>query len=91
VSDRFPGTTYDNPIWHRGYRIFIDDCAGTRRDGYAFCHDDYDPTPLHSDDGPSDHRHGWERTVDQAKAAIDILEEELAEESAANGQFGVGA
>jgi hypothetical protein len=79
MSDRYPGTTYDNPIWHRDYRIFLDDCAGTRSDGYAFCHDDYDPTPVHADDGPSDHRHGWAKTVDAAKAEIDAQIEEQAE------------
>lgn len=72
MSDRIPGTTWDNPIWHRDYRIYRDDCAGTRRDGFAFTHDDYDPTPVYSDDGPSDHRHGWAQTLDEAKAEIDI-------------------
>lgn len=91
MSDRIPGTTYDNPIWHRGYRIFVDDRAGTHPQGYAYVHDDYDPTPVHSGDGPSDHRHGWERTIEQTKAAIDILEEELADEHEAHSQFGVGA
>ena len=91
MSDRIPGTTWDNPIWHGDYRIFRDDCAGTHPQGFAYVHDDYDPTPLHADDGPSDHRHGWERTVEDAKAAIDILEEELADEREAHGQFGVGA
>jgi len=86
MSDRIPGTTWDNPVWHRGYRIFIDDCAGTRSGGFGYTHDDYDG----ADDG-SDHRCGWERTVEEAKAAIDILEEELADEREANGPFGVGA
>lgn len=91
MNDRIPGLTWDNPIWHRGYRIYVDDCAGTRRQGYAFAHDDYDPTPVHADDPRSDNRAGWEPTVEAAKAAIDILEEELADEREAHGQFGVGA
>lgn len=91
MSDRLPGTSFDNPIWHGRWRIYVDDCAGTRSQGYAFQHDNYDPTPVHSDDGPSDHRHGWERTVAEAKLAVDILEEELADERETNGQFGVGA
>ena len=91
MSDRIQGASYSNPIWHGEYRIFVDDCAGTRQQGFAYVHDDYDPTPVHADDGPSDHRCGWEPTVAEAKAAIDILEEELAEEREASGQFGVGA
>ena len=73
MSDRIPGTTWDNPIWHRDYRIYLHD-----RDthGYAFAHDDYDPTPVHSDDGPSDHRHGWALTPAEAKAEIDDQIEE---------------
>lgn len=71
MSDRIPGTSYDNPIRYRDYRIFADDCAGTCPPGFAFVHEDYDPTPMYADDPPSDHRHGWERTVEAAKAEID--------------------
>ena len=72
MTNRLPGTTWDNPIRYRDYRIFLDDCAGTRRQGYAFVHEDYDPTPMYADDGPSDHRHGWEPTLEAAKAEIDV-------------------
>ncbi len=72
MNDRLPGTTWDNPIWYLSYRIYIDDRAGTSRMGYAFAHDNYDPTPLHSGDGPSDHRCGWAATIDEAKAEIDM-------------------
>lgn len=74
MSDRLPGTTYDNPIWYRNYRIYLDDCAGTHATGYGFVHDDYDPTPMFADDGPSDHRHGFARTVQEARDEIDELE-----------------
>lgn len=75
MSDRIPGSSWDNPIWHRNWRIYADDCAGTRPPGYAFTHDDYDPTPMHADDGPSDHRHGWELTIAAAKSEIDEQED----------------
>jgi hypothetical protein len=80
MSDRIPGSSFSNPIKHRGWLIFLDDCAGTQHMGYAFVHEDYDPTPLYADDGPSDHRHGWARTVEQAKAEIDDHEDEREEE-----------
>ena len=76
MSDRIPGSTWDNPIWHRNWRIYLDDCAGTARVGYAFTHDDYDPTPIHADDGPSDDRHGWEPSLAGAMAEIDSFEEQ---------------
>jgi hypothetical protein len=76
MSDRIPGSSFSNPITHRGWNIWADDCAGTHPMGYAFAHDDYDPTPMYADDGPSDHRHGWARTVEQAKAEIDEHEDE---------------
>ena len=72
MSDRLPGSSWSNPIWYRDYRIFVDDCAGTRSQGYAFVHDDYDPTPQYADDPPSDNRCGWEPTIDAAKAEIDV-------------------
>jgi hypothetical protein len=71
MSDRLPGSCWSNPIMYRDYRIFRDDCAGTHPMGWAFAHDDYDPTPLYADDGPSDHRHGWARSLEAAKAEID--------------------
>jgi hypothetical protein len=43
---------------------------------FVFCHDDYDPTPVHSGDGPSDHRCGHARTIDEARAEIDEMEDE---------------
>jgi hypothetical protein len=80
MTDRLPGSSFSNPIKHRGWLIFLDDCAGTHPMGYAFVHEDYDPTPLYADDGPSDQRHGWERTLDAAKAEIDCQEDEREDE-----------
>ena len=73
MSDRIPGSCWDSPIWHRNYRIFLDDRAGTHPVGYGFTHDDYDG----ADDG-NDHRHGWGRTLAEAKAEIDKQIEEQA-------------
>jgi hypothetical protein len=77
MSDRLPGSNWSNPILYRDYRIYADDCAGTHPMGWAFVHEDYDPTPLYADDGPSDHRHGWARTIEAAKAEIDCQIEDL--------------
>ena len=71
MSDRIPGTTWDNPIWYRDYRIYLDDRGGTSLHGYAFTHDDYDG----AEDG-NDHRHGWAHQLDEAKAEIDEQIEE---------------
>ncbi len=71
MSDRIPGATWDNPIWHRDYRIYVDDCAGTQRQGYGFAHDDYDGA-----EDSNDNRHGWAQTLAEAKAEIDALIEE---------------
>ena len=72
MSDRIPGTTWDNPIWYRDYRIYVDDRAGTSTSGYGFAHDDYDG----AEDG-NDCRLGWEPTLDKAKSEIDAQIEEF--------------
>ena len=71
MSDRIPGTSWDNPIWYRDYRIFVDDCAGARIPGYGFSHDDYDGA-----EDANDHRRGWAYQLDEAKAEIDEQIEE---------------
>jgi hypothetical protein len=76
MNDRIPGLTWDNPIWHRGWRIYRDDCAGTRREGYGFAHDDYDGG---EGEGPADPRHGWAETEAAAKAEIDQIEIDIAD------------
>lgn len=76
MTDRLPGSSWSNPEMYRGWRIYSDDCAGTHPPGFAFTHEDYDPTPQYADDGPSDNRHGWARTMAEAKAEIDQREDE---------------
>lgn len=66
MSDRLPGTTYDNPIWYRGYRIHLGP-AYTRWDQWTYVHDDYD--------GPEDRRIGLEETEAACREAIDDLED----------------
>lgn len=77
MSDRLPGTTYDNPIWHRGYRIHIGP-AYTRDSQWQFAHDDWDGAPMHSGDGPADRRYGMGESIVGCKALIDEIEEDLA-------------
>ena len=66
MSDRIPGTTFDNPIMYRGYRVYLGD--GPWSTNWCFCHEDYD--------GPEDRRAGVASTITQAEAAIDELEDE---------------
>jgi hypothetical protein len=87
MNDRIPGTTYDNPIWHRGYRIYLHDSPEGQ---YAYCHDDYDGAP-----DSNDVRYGNAATVERCKREIDdieaVLNEDAAEQRAQHGQFGAGA
>ncbi len=63
MNDRIPGTTWDNPIWYREWRIH-------RSDGYTckwcYVHDDYDG----AEDG-NDDRYGYCETIEDCKAEID--------------------
>lgn len=61
MSDRIPGSSYDNPIWYREkWRIYIGE-----QGFYQFVHDDYD--------GEDDHRCGHTLSIDEAKEEIDWL------------------
>ena len=68
MSDRIPGSAYSNPLWHRGYRIYVSD-SPLPSEGYFYAHDDWEPDTL-------DGRFGYAGTVDQAKGEIDALEAE---------------
>ncbi|MEN3973084.1 hypothetical protein WJS89_10430 [Sphingomicrobium sp. XHP0235] len=79
MSDRLPGTSYDNPVWHRNWRIYLND-NGLRdhHSEWSYVHDDFD-----GDDG----RYGYAASVEDAREAIDDLEEFRAEivKAVANG------
>lgn len=66
MSDRLPGTTWDNPIWYRGFRIYINDQWFSANDAYAYVHDDFDGAP-----DAFDNRYGACATVEECKAEID--------------------
>lgn len=67
MSDRIPGSSWSNPIWHGKWRIYVGDCPFDHPEfNYAYVHDDYD--------GEGDSRHGYARTVDAAKVEIDEKE-----------------
>lgn len=63
MNDRIPGTTWDNPIWYRGFRIYL---SGEDHHGYEFYygHDDLDGNS-------DDERYGYCESVDACKAEID--------------------
>lgn len=68
MSDRIPGSSYDNPVWYRGYRIYIGMFMP-----YDFAHDDYDGAP-----DAGDNRCGYGSSIEACKAEIDDIEEERA-------------
>lgn len=68
MSDRLPGSAYDNPIWYRGYRIYLSDLHATHDFQFQFSHDNYD--------GPPDRRCGLAHSIPGAKKAIDEIEDE---------------
>lgn len=74
MNDRLPGTTWDNPIWYRGFRIFINDQWFGAHDAYAYVHDDFDGAP-----DAYDNRHGTAATIEDCKTEIDdrFFEDEL--------------
>lgn len=65
MTDRTPGSSWSNPIWHRKYRIYVGDYAP-----YEFVHDDYDGAP-----DANDNRCGHASSIEDAKAQIDDLED----------------
>lgn len=64
-----PPVSWTNPIWYRGHKIYPGD--GT---AWEFQHDDYDPTPMYADDGPSDHHCGHGKSVAECRELIDEME-----------------
>lgn len=66
MSDRLPGLSWSNPVWHRGWRIYVTYDYGTP---IAFSHDDFDGAP-----DANDNRCGYAASVEEAKAEIDEME-----------------
>ena len=67
MSDKLPGPSYSDPIWHRDkWRIYYDPPPiPTRAFDFRGTHDDYD--------GPGDNRHVAGASVDDVKYEIDLL------------------
>lgn len=70
MSDRIPGSSWDNPIWYKGYRIYLSDLYTTHGYEFEYVHNDYDGAP---DSG--DNRCGLARSIEAAKAEIDERED----------------
>lgn len=70
MNDRIPGITYDNPIWYKGYRIFLSDDYDIHGFRYQYVHDNYDGA-----EDANDNRHGLAHTEALAKAEIDDRDE----------------
>lgn len=71
MNDRLPGSCWDNPVWHRGWRIYLSDLFNVHGYQYDFVHDSYDGAP---DSGDS--RYGQAHTVEEAKALINEKEDD---------------
>lgn len=81
MSDRLPGSSYSNPIWHRGWRIYLNsEDLGIASFTYAFEHDDFDGA-----EDSNDTRCGHAATVDEAKTEIDEYEDAYALAGAGRG------
>ncbi len=66
MSDRIPGSSWSNPIWHGKWRIYVE---SSPFGNWAFCHDDYDGA-----EDANDNRHGWGKSVDDCKEFIAEME-----------------
>lgn len=62
-----PRPSWRNPIWYKGYRIYV---ASSGFTNYEFSHDNYDGAP-----DAGDNRCGHAHTVEACKARIDELED----------------
>lgn len=70
MSDRIPGSSWDNPIWYKGYRIYLSDLYEVHGYQYEYVHDSYDGA-----EDAGDSRFGNAKTVEDAKAEIDERDE----------------
>lgn len=62
MNDRIPGSCWSNPIWYKGYRIYVSYLPFN----FEFVHDNYDGA-----EDANDNRYGWAESVETAKADID--------------------
>lgn len=69
MNDRIPGSSYDNPIWYRKYRIYLTTHSRLSGYEYEFCHDDYDGA-----EDANDKRFGLATSIDDAQEKIRELE-----------------
>lgn len=45
MSDRLPGSSWDNPIWYNKWRIYLSDDVEIHGYEYEYVHDDFDGAP----------------------------------------------
>lgn len=69
MSDMIPGSSWDNPVWHRGWRIYAES-NGAAPLPFTFAHDDFDGAP-----DANDNRCGQGKSVQDCKAQIDDHED----------------
>lgn len=78
MTDRIPGSSWDNPIWHRRYRIYVGEPNIHPSLAYAFTHDNYEGGYYDAEGSvcEGDSRHGYAATIAACKAEIDMLEDD---------------
>ncbi len=81
MSDRIPGSSWSNPVWHGKWRIFVG--GEMPGENYAYVHDDYDGADVAFEIASRDDRYGYARTVEEAKTEIDAREADDASDPAA--------
>ncbi len=68
MSDKIPGSSYDNPIWYKTkWRIYIADYGPFN---YAFVHDSFDGA-----EDAGDNRYGHGHTIEECQDQIDEKDE----------------
>ena len=70
MADRIPGSSYDNPLWYRGYRIYTGPYPEWGA-AYEFVSDNYDGA-----EDANDNRAGHEASLEDCKSRIDEIEDE---------------
>lgn len=70
MADRIPGSSYDNPLWYRGYRIFTGPYP-EHGFAYEFVHEEYDGA-----EDSDDNRAGHAPSLEVCHLLIDVIEDE---------------
>lgn len=71
MSDRIPGSSWDNAILYRGYRVHVNHCNIHSSVDWVFAHEDYDGA-----EDANDGRAGCGPSIEDCRSQIDEQIEE---------------